>query len=246
MSVLQMKLNSRRRPARCATFAMILTSAAAAVSHAQAQDAQPQTTPTPPYVLFQDSTLTGSGSTVTASRLAVVLATGTIYEDVTMQFDVDAQGNLTVAPGYPQIVPSATPIVTHFRAGTYVGPSTILGGKATITVSGPGAGPGGTTEWTIAAQTGADPCTYPSSATWYVGPLANNPLASRLQKIGITFAGYSYGTGSSQCTNAFDWNNTSTLLGFSQVGNALTVYSYTYENSDSLTPVAQITYTRQP
>jgi hypothetical protein len=224
--------NLRRRIARFATCIMALATSVAA--HAQTQ----------PYAVFQNSTLTGSGNTINATFLPVVLSTGTIYENVTIQFDVDALGNLTIAPGFPQVVASPITITSKFKPGTYVGPSTTLGGTAMITVSGPATGPGGTTEWTITAPTGANSCTYPSSATWYVGPLASNPLASRLKTAGITSTAYSYGIGSSQCDTDGDFWRQNTLLGLSQVGNALTIYSYTYdgEQPDYSTPRDQITY----
>lgn len=198
---------------------------------------------TPPYLQMQYSTLTGSGNTITATMLPVVTSTGITYQNVTLLFDVDSSGNITLAPGYPQLVPSPTPIISGFLAGNYVGPSTIFGGKALITVSGPSVGPGGTTEWTISASSGANACTYPDSATWYVGPLTSNPLSARLKKDGITSPDYSYGVGSSQCTNALHWG-TNTLLGLSQVGDTLTIYSYTYNSADSSLPVDQITYTK--
>jgi hypothetical protein len=228
--------NSWRRTARLATFVIVFAATWGAGARAQ----------TPPYALTQFSTITGSGNTIAATQLPVVTATGTIYQNVTLLFDVDSAGNLTLAPGYPMIVPSPRPIVSNFRAGTYVGPSTILGGKATITVSGPSVGPGGSTQWAIAAANGADPCTYPSSATWYVGPAANNPVAGRLKSVGITSTAVSYGTGGSQCdTDGDDWLKDS-LLGFTQVGNMLTIYSYTFDTTgDSSKPLDQITYTLQ-
>jgi hypothetical protein len=121
------RISSWRRAARLTTFVMVF--GAAWVAGARAQ--------TPPYTLFQYSTITSSGNTITATQLPVVTATGTIYQNVTLLFDVDSSGNLTLAPGYPMVVPSTRPIMSAFKAGTYVGAPTILGGKATITVSGP-------------------------------------------------------------------------------------------------------------
>src|ERR1700733_12617407 len=198
MTVFCSKMNLWHRAVRLATFAIVF--AASWVSGARAQ--------TPPYALFQNSTITGSGNTITATHLPVITSGGIIYQNVTLLFDVDAEGNLTLASGYPQVVKAPRPNMSAFRAGTYVGPPTILGGKATITVSGPSVGPGGVTEFSLSAATGADPCTYPSSATWYVvgSVLANNPLASRLKTDGITSTLVSYGVGSSQCdTDSLDW-----------------------------------------
>src|SRR5450432_2814425 len=130
--------------------------------------------------------------------------------------------------------PSVTP-VSSFQAGTYRSPSTILTGQATITVTGPGASGGGTLQWSLAAAPGADRCTYPSTATWFVGPIANNPLvAARLSKAGITSAAFSYGVGKGS-GGGCPWG-TNDLLGFSQVGNALTIALFTSGGIDRAAP----------
>jgi hypothetical protein len=238
MTVFCSSLNLWRRSARLAAFVIVL--AAAWVAGARAQ--------TPPYALFQYSTITGSGNTITATQLPVVTTSGTVYQNVTLLFDVDASGNLTLAPGYPEVVKSPRPFTANFVPGTYVGPSTILSGKAIITVSGPSVGPGGITEWSLSAPTGADPCSYPSSAVWYAVPaLANSPLAARLSKAGITSTAVQYGVGGSQCsTDGYDWEQ-NTLLGFSQTsGTTLAISSYTYDGvTDYNTARDTITYTLQ-
>jgi hypothetical protein len=64
--------------------------------------------------------LTGSGNTVTATLIPVVTSTGgVVYKDVTLQFVADAAGNLTLASGFPKVVPSATFITSTFKAGRY-------------------------------------------------------------------------------------------------------------------------------
>jgi hypothetical protein len=251
MSVSYRDLYSWRRVARLAALMMALTffvAAEAVVANAQTKDAsapQPAATTTP-QAEFQYSALTGSGDTVLATRVPAITSTGaTIYWDVTLLFDVDENGNLTLDPAYPQIVKSPNLITGGFQAGNYVGPSTILGGQALITLSGPGVGPGGTTEWTLAASPGAASCTYPSTATWYVGSLASNPLSARLKKAGITSTAYSYGTGGSEDCYT-DWE-TDALLGFSQVGNTITIYTFSADGTiDYNTPKDQITYTLIP
>src|ERR1035437_6401491 len=118
-------LNSGRRTAR---FALTLTvfSAVAFVARAQGQI---------PSAMFQNSTLTGSGNTMTATRVPVRISSSlTIYVDITTQFNVDLNGNLTLSAGYPQIVPSATLLTGNFKAGTYVAPSTLFNGKGLVTV----------------------------------------------------------------------------------------------------------------
>ena len=49
--------------------------------------------PPPPYSLFQYSTLTGSGRTIVATRVPVVLTNGSIiYKNLTLLVDVDSMG----------------------------------------------------------------------------------------------------------------------------------------------------------
>jgi hypothetical protein len=237
-------LNLKRHAAWTGAFLVVLT-AGVLVVRAQA--------PTPPYALFQYASLTGSGNTITATQVPVVTATGvTVYENLTLQFNVDANGNLTISPGYPQAIPAPTILTTGFKAGTYAGPSTVLNGGMIISVSGPGVTDGGATEWTLSAGSGANSCTTPDSASWYVGPLANNPLAARLSKAGITSTAYSYGIASSpncnattppQGLNSGNWGYP--LIGVSQAGNTLTIVSFSSGATDFSTPQAQITYTLQ-
>jgi hypothetical protein len=220
----------------------LLTAGWAFVAGAQTQQ--------PPYALLQQATLTGSGNTMTATQVPVVTTSGVVvYVNATIQFNVDANGNLTVATGFPQITAAPSTIVSNFKAGRYVGPSNILGGKAAIEIAGPGVTSGGATLWTLSVAPGADPNTYPSSGTWYVGPIANNPVAARVTKAGITSTTMSYGVATSQGTSVQGldyprWGE-NTLIGVSQVSNTITFYSYTY-GSDASTPYSQITYTLAP
>ena len=224
--------------ARLITIFVIVGVASACVAHAQGQT---------PTVVFQNSTLTGSGNTINATRVPVVISsTLTIYVDMTMQFNVDSNGNLTMVSGYPRIVPSPTLLTGNFKAGTYVAPSTKFNGKGYITVSGPGVSDGGATAWSFMTSSGADASTSPVSGNWYVGPIANNPAADRLKKAGITSTALSYGVGSG--TNAFGdvvWA-TGALIGVSQTGNAITITSFSDFNGDHAGPTAQITYTLVP
>jgi hypothetical protein len=113
MSVLRVYVNLRRRSARFARILMVLA-AGGAVGQAQ----------TPPYAEFQYSTLTASGNTITATMLPVVTSTGISYFNVVVEFDVAANGTLTVAPGYPTVAKAPRPLIGNFLAGSYVGPAT--------------------------------------------------------------------------------------------------------------------------
>jgi len=230
-------LYQRRRFARLTTFVMLST-ACALVAGAQ----------TPPYALFQQSTLTGSGNTITALNVPVVISPGvTVYVNATIQFNVDSNGNLTVSTGFPQVIPAPALLASSFVAGKYVGPSTINSGNNAITVAGPGVTAGGATEWSLSAPAGASACTYPETATWYVGPMAANPLAARLQAAGITSTAYSYGVGSATCADSDAWYSGS-LIGVSQIGNTLTIVSFSYAGVDTTKGLTydQITYTLSP
>jgi hypothetical protein len=242
MAVFRRNLNSWRRAARLATIVMVFTAAWVVVTRAQ--------TAQTPSALFQQATLTGSGNTINATHIPVVTASGvTVYVNLAMQFNADANGNLTLSSGFPQVTPFPALLTSGFVAGRYVGPSAILAGKTNVTVSGPGVTDGGATQWSLSAAAGADVSTFPSSATWYVGPIANNPLAARISKAGITSTALSYGVGSSQFGNVnstFAWYP-NTLIGVSQIGNTITIASFTSSgNVDSNIPRDQITYTLVP
>jgi hypothetical protein len=195
------------------------------------------------------SAVTGSGNTITMTRVPVITSSGqTVYQDITLQFDNDGSGNLSLTAGYPIFALSPNLLVSSFVAGPYTGPVNVANGKAAITISGPGVTPGGATEWSAITSSGADICTYPASATWYVGPIANNPMAARLQKTGITSTAWSFGVSGagvpSSCSISlsFKWGNGS-IIGVRQTGNTITFASFTNNSFDSASPVDQITYT---
>ena len=111
-----------------------------------------------------------------------------------------------------------------------------------ITVSGPGVTTGGATEWSVALTPGAsyDSGSHLANGTFYVGPLASNPLYNRIVNAKITnTTAYSFGL-SGGGTNGF-YNGY--LLGFTQTGNTLTVVDFTNGNGDSSVPLTQYTYT---
>ena len=171
-----------------------------------------------------------------------------MYQDVTLQFDGDGYGNLTLSSGFPLVAPSPGLQVSSFQPGLYAGPSSLLYGKALATLSGPGVLAGGMTAWAFTAAPGADSCTFPRSASWFVGPNDNNhPLAARLKKAGITTNAWSYGTGGGfTCSGQYNVWEVNTLIGVSQIGNALTIVSFTSSGTDSAAPRDQVTYTLTP
>ena len=242
MFALRLSLYSWHRTARLAALVMIFSVTWMAAAHAQAQDtsstqtvASPQD---PPYAEFQNSTLTGSGNTISTSRLPVVTSSGTDYFDVVLQFDVAADGTLTVSAGYPQVVKSPQTLVGHFKAGTYLGPDSPT---ELINVSNPGVAGGGATVWSLGPASGASGCLYPNTATWYVvNALSASPLAARLKAAGITNTKLSYGIGSANCGST-RWG-TNSLLGFDQTGGSIAITSFTNAGQDYNLPQDSKTY----
>jgi hypothetical protein len=241
----------RGRALLLAAFVMALAAGAWGGS-ARAQTQEPDwenstpLTAITPFALFQFSTLSGSGNTITATEVPVVTSSGTtIYKQVTAQFQVDSAGNLVLTPGFPKVVNAPIPPFAAFKAGTFVGPGTLGNGKFFIVVGGPAVSSGGTT-WSSIAATGSAPGTYPSSASWFDGPIANNPVAARLNKQGITSTALSYGVAnggsSAPCCN---WL-AGTLIGVSQAGNNLTFYSFSNGTIDHNAPIDAISYTLAP
>ncbi len=232
-------------PLNSKSWVLACLCAALCMDVAQAQSGGSPT----PGPQFQYAAMTGSGNTITLTRVPVVTSSGqTVYQDITLQFDNDGNGNLTLTSGFPMLAPSPSLEVSSFQTGKYVGPGSVANGNAVITVNGPGVVSGGSTAWSTITAGNADPCTFPVSMTWYVGPIDNNPMAARLKKASITSTAWSYGIGGNgiafSCGGSlsFHWGNGS-IIGVSQTGNAITFASFTNNGFDQASPVDQITYT---
>ena len=223
----------------------------APVTHAQESafdqergDFSPDTTTTP-NILLQYASVVSAGNTITISRAPVTGATGTTtYDDISLQFAVSAAGKVTVASGYPKVGASPNLLVGAFKAGTYVGAS-FPGGNMGFVLTGPGVGQG-VTVWNVATASGYNYATTPGNATFWVGPLSNSPIAARLNVAKITSTNWTYGilgTQSDGREGANDTWNTNDILGFSQVGNTITIADFTLSGSDQNTPADQFVYT---
>jgi hypothetical protein len=177
----------------------------------------------------------------------VVRSNGTIvYENLTIPVKVveNSAGAITITAGTITETAFGLQPTDGFKAGNYVGPGgTSSSETQLLTVSGPGVTTGGATEWSVGVSPGATGCTYPITATFYVGPITSNPLYPRLKKAGITSPAYSYGIMGAQTCGAGTWWLNGSILGFSQTGNALNIVSFTSDYSnDQSTAGAQITY----
>jgi hypothetical protein len=221
---------------------------------ALAQD-QPATT------RLQDATVVARGSTITITRLPIHTATGTIYRDVTIELQVDAQGHVTlatnnagraVAPGMPgpstgQValpsVPSNQPIelpqresppivMQIFRAGTYTAPD---GSLARLLDRGNDL-VHHVPLWSLSSDNGPI-----LSAQFYSGPPFMNPRAKRLHAAEITSTDYAYGLTDAGSDGPFGSN---AVIGVRQEGNNLRVVSFRHGCcSETSEPVATIVYT---
>jgi hypothetical protein len=230
----------RRGVAPLAAFVMVLSTAWVVFAHAQTQGTASQQPPTTtPEALFQDSTLTSTTNTINATWLPVVTADGTIlYDDVTVQFAVAADGTLSVSGLQQNLSPRA--IIDHFKAGNYIA---IGHGNPPylITIAGPSLAPGGATDWSLSVSPGGNGCSVPYNATWWVGPIMKSPYWPRIKAAGVPLQNYSYGVGGTSNCNG-DWNPNS-LLGFTQINGVLAITSFTVNGTDQPQPVAEIPYT---
>jgi len=212
--------------------------------HAQIRDdATVAEATTSPYAEVQYSTLTGTTNTINVTLLPVVLPSGAIkYVNVTVPLteSVSSTGVVTVEAGTPTTVVAPTTTIGSFKAGPYVGPG---GGTGQlITLSSPGGTSGGATEWSVSATGGSTGCTWPETATFYVGPIANSPWYSRLKTAGIVgspaASAYYFGVMDqpSYCGNSQWWGNDN-IVGFSQAGSTLNIVSFTFNNGSLNDPL---------
>jgi len=226
-------LNFNRRHFSLLALALCSALSSPVQGYAQREAA---TTAAAPVVLPQYSTITSTDGTIQVSRLPVTYNGSAYYVDLTLALaaEVSSKGVVTIE-ATPTTVASPALVVNSFKAGTYVGPANIYGGQMEITVSGPAPLPNGGTEWTLQTSSGGYVFTYPDTAVWYVEPIADNPLASRLAAAKITSTDYSFGVGDG-------WGTENSLLGFKQVGNTLSISKFT-NGTDYETPVDTVSYT---
>lgn len=195
---------------------------------------------------LQYASITASGNTITATRIPVKTDKGTVYQDLTIQFDADAYGNLLVSSGFPAVTPSPNLLTPSFQTGIYHSASTVWTGKGLLELNGPGITAGGATAWTLSTTNGADGCTVPRNLIWYVGPPETSPIAARLKKANITSQLWSYGiAGGGSCPYQDAWSS-NTLIGVSQIGNTITLATFSLNGSgttDKPEPVDQLTFT---
>jgi hypothetical protein len=228
---LDMKLARRLVPGA------LLILAAGASAPAMAQSVP---TGTAPSAQFQYSAITGTDSVINATRVPVTNSKGkAAYWDMTITFKVSASGVPTLAD--VSIVRSPVLVVGSFKPGTYIASTDT---HFSVAVSGPGVGQVGTTAWSMSSKSTLV-CGLPSTAQWWTGPIADNPLAARIKAAKITSTNFAYGLVG---TNADCWPFVpADLIGVSQVANTLTIADFTNNlGADKSIPQAQAVFTLSP
>jgi hypothetical protein len=200
-----------------------------------------------PAAFFNYSSVIGLNKSITATQVPIQTSTGAfIYKDVTIQFNVDAAGNLTYATTTPTATLSPMLSSANIRAGIYTDSQNVLFG---IQVSGPASiGSGGEAQWSI-SNAATLRCDNGSPVTFYSGPslaTANSALAARVKAAGITATQYSFGEQNlTSCLNDGNWS-VGALVGVSAVGNQLMVSTFTPNTGkDSSAPVETIIFNFQ-
>jgi hypothetical protein len=180
-------------------------------------------------VYAQDATISANAATISGQYMPVVTSGKASYYNFTTTITVDASG----APSATTVFsPSPILLFNGLQAGYYT-----AGCCSNATLSGPGIGPSGTTEWTWAGTSS------PYNAAFYVGPVSSNPLSARIKKARIATRDYSFGLAGGGGGNF----GAGCLLGIAQTGGALTIVSFSNSGctQDFPQPQAQESWTLQ-
>ncbi|MEJ0044893.1 MAG: hypothetical protein WDN04_01120 [Rhodospirillales bacterium] len=197
-------------------------------SAASAQTATPR---------LQDADINARGGHLSIVRLPIDIGGKTVYRDITLDFKVDANGDVSIATNVkqpssaaptsvapttisPLIVskPSPPPVVQNYVSGTY----RALDGTA-YHLSGHGKPIFGSDlpEWQLSVLgTGGKVL---DGATWYDGRIDESKLRRRLRLAGITSESLSWGLSDGGNGVGFDGG---ALIGATAVGKTLTIYSF--------------------
>jgi hypothetical protein len=232
--------------------------AAGALAPAFAQD---QTATT----RLQDATVVARDSTISITRLPIHTPNGTIYRDVTIELQVDAQGHVTLAtnnagrqgvPGVApapggqvalQSVPSGGPANLPIELPQRESPPIVMQIFRAGTYSAPDGSLAHVQDrgndlvhhvplWSIAGDGGPI-----VSAQWYSGPPFMNPRYKRLRAAEITSTDYAYGLTDAGSEGPFGSN---AVIGVRQEGTNLRIVSFRHGCcSETSQPVASVLYT---
>jgi hypothetical protein len=207
---------------------ILATALTAQIGFAWAQTATPR---------LQDADIEAHGGHLSIVRLPIDINGKTVYRDITLDLKVDANGNVSIAtdvkqpnPAAPNQVaptsispmivskPSLPAVAQNFHAGTY---RAMDGAVYHVAGHGTPMFGGGLPEWQIAALGSGNHVL--DGATWYDGPIDQNPLRRRLRNAGITSQALAWGTSDGGGGVGYD---SGSLLGVTAVGSTLTIYSF--------------------
>jgi hypothetical protein len=200
-----------------------------------------------PALFMQSATIKGAANALTLRRVPVQDADGKItYKDISMRFDVDAFGNVTLNTDSVKITPSPTLKVGEFKQRTYNGYSACLGcGSTTFNVGSPGVGNGGRISGSIQRVTTREDDVF--SASWTSGPIAGHPHEAKLNEAGITSTAYNWGvmgTAGSHTQNS-GWK-AGDIIGAVQAGSNLTLVNFGNDNKADSTLAFTLCPTADP
>ena len=241
-------------------LALLLTCAMALPASAQTD---------PATTRLQDAQVVARGNTIAITRLPIKTATGTIYRDVTIELQVDAQGHVTLAtdstgravaggmaaPSLParasgrpaqvalQAVPSGQPIELPQQPSAPIVFQQFTAGTYTA--------PDGSIVQVqdrgrdlihgVPAWSLRSDNAAITEATWWSGPPFLSPRSTRLKRAEITSTQYAYGVSDAGTGNVF---GSGALIGVKQNGYTLTIVSFHHGCcTDEPQPVSTLTYT---
>jgi hypothetical protein len=198
----------------------------------------PSTLAVDPKIFLESSVIKGAGGIVKIRRVPVQDSAGAIkYLDISLSFDVNDAGEISLSPGSPQITPSPKLKVGEFKQGVYTGS---LEGVL-YDVGSPGIGPGGRAAGSINSRPrllGSSTCrTDRLSVSWVTGPIQGHPNEAALTAAGITSTTLSWGAVSVMDDNCSDvndypgWEN-GNIIGAIQTGNQLSIHNFGNDNAE--------------
>lgn len=197
--------------------------------------AAPREAEAQPRAFFQWGTANGVENRLSISRVPVTDGRGGVkYYDVSLVFNVDNTGRLTLNTGASRITASPNVAVGAFRPGKY------YGGRFNcdeFIVGAPGVVQGGRISGSIAD----DGCLLGDlsfNASWVAGPITGHPNEGALRAAGITYQGYSWGLVGEV---GYDWDasgwNPGDLIGVVQSGQQLILHNFGDDNREDTSVV---------
>jgi hypothetical protein len=190
----------------------------------------PSTLAVDPKIFLESSVIKGAGGIVEIRRVPVQDSVGAIkYLDISLSFDVNNSGEISLSPGSPQITPSPKLKVGEFKQGVYVG--TIK--SVLYDVGSPGVAPGGRAAGSINFRSGTgvgstEFCHL--NISWITGPIQGHPNEAALTAAGITSTALSWGTAGVVEKRCYPGWESGNIVGAIQTGDQLSIHNFGKDN----------------